>query len=135
MCPTKEWSEDRKDWMIDGTNFWTTTNWHAVWVVNLEWQRSVKDSWSIPYYWLKNELSKITNFWSNFYIYIPVGEHLEEVKRLNEFKTNLLLAIETNSKMWHQTNDEKYREQLHQMNETNRKKLKDIDSQLALYHK
>ena len=133
MCPTKEWSEDRKDWMIDWTDFWTNTNWHAVWVVNLEWQRSVKDSWSIPYYWLKNELCKITNFWANFYIYVPVWDNLEEVKRLNKFKTNLINAIELNSDMWHQTNDKNYQSILHQMNEKNRAKLKDIETELKKY--
>lgn len=133
MCPTKEWAEDRKDWMIDGTDFWTKTNWHAVWVVALDWQRSVKDSWSIPYYWLKNKLSAISNFWANLYIYVPVNDNLEEVKRLNEFKSNLLLAIETNSKMWHQTNDNNYKSILHYMNEKNRKKVEDIDRELKRY--
>lgn len=133
MCPTKEWSEDRKDWMIDGTDFGTSTNWHAVWIVNKEWQRSVKDSWSIPYYWLKNKVSAVTNFWANFYVYVPVNDNLEEVKRLNEFKSNLLLAIETNSKMWHQTNDTNYQSVLHYMNEKNRKKVEDIDKELKKY--
>ena len=63
-----------------------------------------------------------------------MNDHLEEIKRLNEFKTNLLNVIELNSKIWNQTNDKEYRKQLHQVNEINRKKIKDIDEQLALYH-
>lgn len=133
ICPTKERWEDKKDWMIDGTDFWTNTNWHAIWVVNLDWQRSVKDSWSMPYYWLKNKLSAITNFWANLYVFVPVNDKLDEIKRLNEFKTNLLLAIETNSKMWHQTNDKNYKGILHYMNEKNRKKVEDIDKELKRY--
>lgn len=132
-CPTKERGEDKKDWMIDGTDFWTNTNWHSVGVVSLNWQRSVKDSWSMPYYWLKNKLSAITNFWPYLYVYVPVNDNLEEVKRLNEFKSNLLLAIETNSKMWHQTNDTNYQSVLHYMNEKNRKKVEDIDKELKKY--
>lgn len=64
---------------------------------------------------------------------MPVNDNLEEVKRLNEFRTNLLLAIETNSKMWHQTNSENYRVKLHNINEEHRKKLQDIEKELAKY--
>lgn len=134
MCPTKEWSEDRKDWMIDGTDFWTNTNWHAVWVVNLKWQRSVKDSWSIPYYWLKNKVSAISNFWANFYIYTLVNDWaLEDIKRLNEMKSKIVQVIELNSQLWHLANDTTYKNLLHQMNEANRKKLEDINNELKKY--
>lgn len=133
MCPTKEYNEDKKDGMIDGKDFWTKTSWHSVWVVNKEWQRSVKDSGSTPYYWLKNKLSEITNFWTYFYIYVPANDNLEEIKRLNEFRTNLINSIELNSKMRHQTNDTNYQSILHYVNEKHRKKLKDIDEQLAKY--
>ena len=133
MCPTKEWSEDRKDWMIDGTDFGTQTNWHSLDIVCKEWQRTVKDSWSIPYYWLKNKLSAVTNFWANFYVYVPVGDNLEEIKRLNEFKSALLVAIEQNSKLRHLTNDKNYQSILHYTNEKNRKKVEDIDNELRKY--
>lgn len=133
MCPTKEWNDDKRDWMIDGTNFWNNTNWHSLDIVCKAWQRTVKDSSSTPYYWLKNKLSIMTNFWPSFYIYVPVNDNLEEIKRLNEFRTNLLLAIETNSKMWHQTNDKNYQSILHYMNEKNRAKLKDCETELAKY--
>ena len=130
---TDEYYKDKSDWMIDWTDFWTLTNWHSICITKKEWQRSVKDSWSVPYYWLKNKVSKITNFWSNFYIYVLVNDKLGEVKRLNEFKANLLIAIETNSKMWHQTNDKNYQSILHYMNEKNRAKVKDIDEELKKF--
>ena len=133
MCPTKEWNEDRKDWMIDGTDFWVNTNWHSLDIVCKEWQRTVKDSWSMPYYWLKNKLSAVTNFWPYFYVYVPVGDNLEEIKRLNEFKTNLINAIELNSAMWHQTNDKNYQSILHYTNDKHRAKLKDIETELKKY--
>jgi hypothetical protein len=33
----------------------------------------------------------------------------EDVKRLNEFKTALQIAIELNSKMWHMSNDTNFK--------------------------
>ena len=130
MCPTKEWSEDRKDWMIDGTKFWTSTNWHAVWIVNKDWQRSVKDSWSIPYYWLKNKVSALTNFWANFYIYVLVEDNLEEVKRLNKIKTECNLLIEHLWNLRHLVNDENFRWILHYTAEKLRAKISICDEML-----
>ena len=130
MHPTKEWSEDRKDWMIDGTNFWTSTNWHAVWIVNLEWQRSVKDSWSIPYYWLKNKVSALTNFWANFYIYVLVEDNLERVKKLNEIKAKIVNWMNINSELWHLSESKPHRDKLHDMNDFYREWLSYIDGEL-----
>lgn len=110
---TDEYYKDREDWMIDWTDFGTLTNWHSICITKKDWQRSVKDSWSIPYYWLKNKVSKITNFWPNFYIYVPVGDRLEEVKRLNEMKTECLNCIESLWKIWNLTNEKNFREILH----------------------
>jgi hypothetical protein len=47
---------------------------------------------------------KGNTYYADAYLFVKVNNE-EEVKRLNEFKTNLLLAIDLNSKMWHQTND------------------------------
>lgn len=131
------YTKDKKDWMIDWTDFWTVVNGHSVDVICKWGQRSVKNSykWSANnIYGLKNKLSAITNFWPYLYVYTLVKEDcFEEVKRLNEFRTNLLNAIELNSKMWHQTNDTNYKSILHYMNEKNRNKLKDCDNELAKY--
>ena len=119
--------------MIDWTDFWHNTNWHSLDVICKEWQRSVKDSWTPEYYWLKNKLSALTNFWQNFYIYTLVKEdNYERIKELNEFKTLLVQTIENNSAMWHKTNDTAYQKKLNEMNNANRQKLKDIDEQLKL---
>ena len=135
-CPTTEYNQDKADWMVDGTDFGTSTSWHSVDIISKSWQRSVKDSGSSKtnnIYWLKHKLSEISNYWEYFYIYVPVDDNLEEVKRLNEFRTNLLNAIEINSAMRHQTNDTNYQWILHYTNEKNRKKLQDIDEQLKKY--
>lgn len=129
-----KYNEDKNDWMLDWTDFWKWTIWHSVDVICKEWQRSVKDSGSMPYYWLKHKLSEISSFWTYFYLYTLVNENAyEEIKRLNEFKTSLLVAIEQNSKLRHLTNDENYQAILHYMNEKNRAKIKDVDEQLKQY--
>ena len=137
FCPTADYINDYTDnWMLDGKDFWYDTNGHSVCVINKEWQRSVKDNYKwkkYNIYGLKNKLSAITNFWPYFYIYVPVGDNLEEIKRLNEFKSALLVAVEQNSKLWHLTNDTNYQSILHYMNEKNRKKVEDIDKELKKY--
>lgn len=134
---TAEYTKDRKDWMVDGTNFWTVTNGHSVDVICKDGQRSVKNSYKWTennIYGLKNKLSAITNFGEYFYVYTLVKEDtLEDFKRLNEFKSALLVAIELNSKLWHLTNDTNYQSILHYVNEKHRRKVKDIDEQLAKY--
>ena len=137
MCPTAEYITDyTADWILDGTKFWYNTNWHSLCVIKKEWKRSVKDNYKgskYNIYWLKNKLSQITNFWTYFYVYTIVGENLEEIKRLNEFKSALLVAIEQNSKLWNLTNDKNYQSILHYTNEKHRAKIKDIDNELKKY--
>ena len=79
-------------------------------------------------------MKEIKCYSSNAYIYTKVGENrLTEVKRLNEFRTLLLATIEANSAMWHKTNSESYKNKLHEMNDLNREKLKDIEVELKKY--
>lgn len=135
LCPTWEYITDYSaDWMLDWTNFGYNTNWHSVCAIKKNWQLSIKDNYKwtqYNIYWLKNALSKITNIWPYFYVFTLVKEdNLEEIKRLNEFKTNLLNAVELNSKMRHQTKDTNYQSILHYMNEKNRKKLQDCEDEL-----
>ena len=130
MHPTKEWSEDRKDWMIDGTDFGTQTSWHSVGVVKKDWQRSVKDSGSMPYYWLKNKLSAITNFWAYFYVYVPVEDNLERIKKLNEMKAKIVNWMGVNSELWHLSWSEEHKNKLHDMNDFYREWLSYIDGEL-----
>ena len=135
-CPTSEYNKDKQDLMIDWTNFWYKTNGHSVDVICKEWQRSVKDSWSneaMNYYGLKHKLSEITNYWPYFYIYTLVKEdNYERLKELNKFKTNAILTIEKLWEMRHQTTAKSFKDDLHNMAEKLRKKVKDIDEQLKL---
>ena len=125
------------DWVLNGTSFGNATFWHAINVRNVKGKRCCKDSAAGKahnIYELEHTLAQISCYYDNVYLYTKVIEDkLEDVKRLNEFKTNLLSAIEINSAMWHQTNSENYRVALHDMNQKNREKLKDIDTELARY--
>lgn len=125
------------DWILNWTSFWAATFWHAINVRNVRGKRCCKDSAAGTehnIYELEHSLSEITCYSSNAYIYTKVWENkLTEIKRLNEFRTNLQIAIDTNSKMWHQTNDAAYRTKLHDMNDRNRSKLQDIEMELKKY--
>jgi hypothetical protein len=49
-------------------------------------------------------------------------------------KTKVVQAIAINSELWHLTNSENYRVQLHNMNQENRIKLEHINKELAKYN-
>lgn len=132
------------DAVVNDTQFGKATYWHALNVRSVDWKRSVKDSYKwrkcndgkkdCNIYELEHQIREISVFGTNWYIYTKVKEDaLEEVKRLNEFRTNLVKAIELNSAMRHQTNDTNYKSILHYVNDKNRKKLSDCDEQLAKY--
>ena len=133
-----------RDDILNWTEFGASTYGHALSIINYKWKRSVKDNYKgrlcndwktdCNIFELEHEVSEISVFGTNWYIYTKVAEDaLEEVKRLNEFRTNLLKAIEINSAMWHQTNSDNYKAILHYVNEKHRSKLKDIDIELAKY--
>ena len=133
-----------RDDVLNWTEFGASTYGHALSIINYKGKRSVKDNYKgrlcndsktdCNIFELEHQVSEISVFGTNWYIYTKVAEDaLEEVKRLNEFRTNLLKAIEVNSAMWHQTNDNNYKSILHYVNDKNRKKLSDCDEQLAKY--
>ena len=128
----KQRAEDRKDLMIDWTDFWKQTSWHSVDIICKDGQRSVKDSWSIPYYWLKHKLSEISNIGTFFYVYTLVSEdNYEEIKRLNEIKAECNLLIEYLWKLYHLVNDTNFKWVLHYTAEKIRAKVKTCNEMLA----
>lgn len=143
ICTWFQWNQkynnDKNDWILEWTSFWAPTYWHAV--------QSIRSINTAPariqdnYYWtakfniydIAHKFSEISCFYERWYVLTKVAEdNLEEIKRLNEFKTPLLQAIETNSKMRHLTNDKEYQKALNEMNNKNRQKLKDIENQLIM---
>lgn len=135
--PTSEYNIDRSDWMLDWTDFWKQTNWHAVDIICKEWQRSVKDS----YYWrmyniygVKNKLSAISNYWTYFYLYTLVKEdNLEEIKRLNEIKSECNLLIEHLWKLYNLVNDTNFQWILHYTANKLRDKIKTCNEMLGKF--
>lgn len=135
------YNKDKRDWVLDWTTFGSATYWHAVGVIRStnKCPQRIKDNYykSVSYniYDVSHEFSDIPCFYDRGYVITKVAEDaLEEVKRLNEFRTNLLLAIELNSKMRHQTNDQNFKNALHDMNERNRQKVHDCEEQLKKYY-
>lgn len=141
LCPTADfWKDYRTDAIVDWKDFGLNTNGHAIDIIK-EDVRKVKDSyaWRKTYdkkkdcnkYELKHKVSEMTNFGQWYYVFTNVAEdNMERIKELNEFKALLTATIENNSKMRHLTNDEWYKNKLHEMNESNRSKLKDINEEL-----
>lgn len=139
-CPTVEYAKDYYlDGVLDWYSFGTKTNGHAIAFIrdvvrkikdNYKWRKN-PDGKDVNVYEVKNAVAKLTNFSPRLYVYTKVAEdNLEEIKRLNEMKSEVLIAIDTNSKLWHMANDTAYKNKLHSMNEANRKKLEDINIQL-----
>lgn len=143
ICTWYQWNsaynKDKRDWVLEWTDFWNPTYWHAVGAIwSTDNPQRIKDNYykSVAYniYEVAHPFSDISCFYDRGYVITKVAEDaLEEVKRLNEMRTLTLRMIEDNSSMWHLTNDAAYRTKLHDMNELHRKKLKDIDEQLAKY--
>jgi len=135
--PNSKYNQDRADWMIDWTDFWTNTNGHSVDVRKVDNQRSVKDSYfgrEYNIYWLKHKLSEITNYWEYFYVYTKVKEdNLEEIKRLNEIKSLCNNIIELLGKLYHFVNDKNFQGILHYTAEKLRGKINDCNEQLKKY--
>lgn len=143
ICTGYQWNskynKDKNDWVLELTEFGKATYGHAVgaiWSIN-DCPARIKDNYyktaKYNIYDVKNPFSELECFYDKWYVITKVAEDkLEEVKRLNEFRTNLLNTIELNSKLWHLTNDTNYKSILHYANEKNRKKLKDVDEQLKL---
>ena len=133
-------NDKNADWILNGTDWWISTFWHALSTIrSTKNPARIKDNyyWTTKYniYEVEHNFSEIPCFYDRWFIITKVKEdNLERIKELNEWRTILIHTIEDNSKMWHMTRDEKYKEELHNMNETNRAKLKDIDNQLILLH-
>ena len=139
------YNKDRNDNVIlNGTDFWTATYGHAVSWIGRNWKRYIKDNYKgrtnynnkpTNIYEVEHEPKELVKsgcYMRNAYLYTKV-DNLEEIKRLEKFKTAVNVAIELNSSIWHLTNDENYKNALHTMNNENRKKQNDIEAQLKKY--
>jgi hypothetical protein len=142
-CPTVEYAKDYYlDWVLEGTEFWTKTNWHSVCVIN-DWVRKIKDnykwrknpSWKdVNIYEVKNQIAKITNYWPYLYLFTKVQEdNMQEIKRLNEIKAKCNVIINHLSGLRNMVNDTNFQWILHYTAEKLRKKINDANEQLKKY--
>jgi len=141
-CTGYQWNstynaDKNKDWVLNGTKFWTSTYWHAVNTIRwINTPARVKDN----YFWTKyniydieHEYKDISCFYERGYVITKVKEdNLERVKELNVFRTNAILTIEKLWEMRHQTTVQSFRDDLHNMANKLRSKVNDIDEQLIL---
>lgn len=138
-----------KDAKVDDTEFGASTYGHAINLVtinlkkidgvvcvkdNYKWRKTSNWKTDCNIYSLLHYPKEISVFWTNGYIYTKVAEDaLEEVKRLNEIKSECYTLIEHLWTLWHLVNDENFRGILHYTAEKLRKKISDADEQLKKY--
>lgn len=138
---TKDYATDA---VLNGTEFWATTYGHAINVINYNWKRSVKDNYKgrttydqtkpCNIYELEHCTGEISWWHSFWYVYTKVAEDaIEEVKRLNEIKSECNTLIEHLWTLWHLVNDENFRSILHYTAEKLRKKIQDCENELKKY--
>lgn len=144
MNPTAEyWADYRKDAVLDWNEFWYNTNGHAIDII-WDWVRKVKDSykWRKTYDWtkdcnryeLKHPISDLTNYWGFYYVFTKVQEdNLEEIKRLNEIKSECNIVINHLGELWHLVNSESFRAELHHTANRCRSKIEDCNNELKKY--
>lgn len=149
LCVSYSWNYNYNyDYVVDDVLNWDTfgkaTYWHAVSIIKMNGKKCIKDN----YYPRKNSKGVDTNIYeveplfstlrahgvyhSSWYIIVKVNNEarLAELKRLNTFKQDVELAIELNSKMWHLTNSEEFKNKLHETNNFLRWKLEDISREM-----
>lgn len=127
------------DWVLDWYDFGEGTYWHSVNIRKVYGSKGVKDSYKGRSYqgedrnrYKVKPLFSEEVAWGTFhprvYIYTKVAEdNYEELIRLAKMRTAVNKALEAHSELRHLSNDKKYQDRLHTINETHRKKLQDID--------
>lgn len=143
VCTGFNWNakyqnDKNADGVLNGTEWGASTFGHAVNTIwGIKTPARIKDNYvgttKYNIYDVEHEFSEIKCFFDRGFIITKVKEdNLERLKELNEMNTILLTLIENNSKMRHLTQDENYKKELHEANEINRKKQKDVEQQLIL---
>lgn len=133
------------DGKLDGSKFDNKTYWHAVSWRKVNGKRCIKDNYAWRQYkWEDRNIYEVIptceqlvdddTYYANAYLFTKCSQdNYAELKRLEQFKTTLVTAMECNSELRHLTNDTKYKDWLHELNETHRKKMKDIEAQIVLH--
>lgn len=147
ICRGFKWnSEYQKDYRSDGVLNWTEfgqkTYSHSTALRKINWKKCIKDSYKwrtnngryTNIYEIKPLCSEEIKGWTFFfrwYLFTKVKEdNFEDLIRLEKFKRTLNVAMTANSELRHLTNDPKYKDRLHSLNENHRKKMIDIENEI-----
>lgn len=148
LCSWYQWnskynSDFKEDWILNWVSFWTSTYGHAVSWIGRESKRFIKDNYKGRKSWklstniyevehTPNELVSGGCYYANAYVYTKV-DNLEEIKRLEQIKTECNTLIEHLWTLRHLVNDTNFQWVLHYTAEKLRWKIKDADNELAKY--
>lgn len=145
ICTWYQWNatynnDYKSDWVLNGTEFGNSTYGHAVeaiWSINGNPCR-IQDNYygtaKYNIYDIAHKFSEIPCFYTRWYVITKVAEDaLEEIKRLNELKTECLNCIASLWNIWHMTNDKNFQWVLHYTADKLRAKVKDCDDELRKY--
>ena len=143
---TADYVQDYGDnWAIDRAKKWEKKLvWHCVNEIIKDWSKQIKDNYkgSKSQYYKVNvtnkELSDAWIYHTWAYLFTKVWEdNLWELKRMEKVKTACLNALEMNSALWHETNDENLKNKLHELNEyirnNNLKYIEEMTQKLRAY--
>jgi len=143
VCTWFDWNwkytNDKDDWILNGTEFGTKSYGHAVSAIwSTKYPARIKDNyyWTAKYniYEVEHKFSEIPCFFERWFVYTKVAEdNLERVKKLNEMRTKILNWMDTNSSLWHLSWSQHHKDKLHEMNDFYRKWLDTIDTELKKY--
>ncbi len=140
ICTGYQWNanynKDKRDGVLEGTEFGSPTYWHAVNAIRwINTPERIKDNYykSVSYniYDVVHPFSDLSCFYDRWYVITKVAEdNLERVKKLNEMRTKILNWMETNSELWHLSWSQTHKDRLHEMNDFYREWVAYIDSEL-----
>lgn len=136
-----KYNEDRNDnGILNWVSFPWATYWHAVSWIGRGSKRYIKDnykgrkSWKLPtnIYEVEHTPADLVSwqcYFANAYLYVKV-DNTEEIKRLEEMKTECNNCITSLWKLRHLTNDKKFQDSLHSVADEIREKIKTCNDML-----
>jgi len=140
----RDYGRDYYDWVLEWTEFKPSTYWHCISLVWKDWWIYVKDNYkwrkwqwdvSTNYYKVKDIKWLVKNkvFYPACYIIVKEDDTKyteQELKRLTAMKNVTEDSIQTHSDLRALTNDEYFRDNLHERNEILREKIRDIQHEI-----
>lgn len=148
LCSGYKWNskynKDRDDnAVLNGTSFWSSTYGHAVSWIGRNGNRYIKDNYKGRISWkLATNIYRVEHtpkelvsggcYYQDAYLYTKVID-LEDIKRLNQIKTECNNCITSLWAIWHLVKDTNFQSVLHYTADKLRWKIKDCDNELAKY--